>query len=160
MNFISYRLRFIIRNISFHTTVILRANDTSWVRLFAPHQMVSKDHITRALSLLSSWVVISPSGRASSVHPQHSLAPLQYSLSFRNQQPHFTHNSTTLTLYNFSIICTTSFFFFFFLVKYCCSVAKLCPTFWPHGLQHARYPILHYLLEFVQVHGHWVSDAI
>jgi len=22
----------------------------------------------------------------------------------------------------------------------CCSVAKLCPTLWPHGLQHARLP--------------------
>ena len=40
-----------------------------------------------------------------------------------------------LTLYNFSIICTTSFFFFYWRI-----VAKLCPTLWPHGLQHARHP--------------------
>ena len=30
----------------------------------------------------------------------------------------------------------------------------------PHGLQHASFPVLHYLLEFAQVHVHWVSDAI
>ena len=30
----------------------------------------------------------------------------------------------------------------------------------PHGLQHASFPVLHCLLEFVQTHVHWVSDAI
>ena len=30
----------------------------------------------------------------------------------------------------------------------------------PHGLQQARLPWLHYLLEFAQTHVHWVSDAI
>ena len=30
----------------------------------------------------------------------------------------------------------------------------------PHGLQHSRLPILHYLLAFVQTHVHWVGDAI
>ena len=30
----------------------------------------------------------------------------------------------------------------------------------PHGLQHARLPVLHHLLEFAQTHIHWVSDAI
>ena len=29
-----------------------------------------------------------------------------------------------------------------------------------HGLQHARLPCLHYLLEFAQTHVHWVNDAI
>ena len=31
---------------------------------------------------------------------------------------------------------------------------------WPHGWQHARLPVLHYLLEFAQTHVHWVDDAI
>ena len=30
----------------------------------------------------------------------------------------------------------------------------------PHGLQHARFPVLHYLLEFAQTHVHWVGDAV
>ena len=30
----------------------------------------------------------------------------------------------------------------------------------PHGLQHARYSVLHYLLEFAQIHVHRVNDAI
>ena len=29
----------------------------------------------------------------------------------------------------------------------------------PHGLQHARFPALHYLPEFTQTHVHWVDDA-
>ena len=33
-------------------------------------------------------------------------------------------------------------------------------SLWPHGLQHARLPILHYLSEFAQIHVRWVSDAI
>ena len=33
-------------------------------------------------------------------------------------------------------------------------------SLWPHGLQHTRPPVLHYLPEFAQIHGHWVSDAI
>ena len=33
------------------------------------------------------------------------------------------------------------YIFSLFLLKRCCrSVAKLCPTLWPHGLQHARRP--------------------
>ena len=27
-------------------------------------------------------------------------------------------------------------------ITFCCSVAQLCPTLWPHGLQHARLPHL------------------
>ena len=30
----------------------------------------------------------------------------------------------------------------------------------PHGLQHARLRVLHYLPELVQTHVHWVGDAI
>ena len=30
----------------------------------------------------------------------------------------------------------------------------------PHGLQHARLPVHHKLLEFTQTHVHQVSDAI
>ena len=38
----------------------------------------------------------------------------------------------------------------------CCSVAKLCPTLKPHGLQLAGLLVLHYLLEFAQIRIHWV----
>ena len=42
----------------------------------------------------------------------------------------------------------------------CCSVAELCPTLCIHmdGMTHSS--VLHYLLEFAQIHVHWVSDAI
>ena len=33
-------------------------------------------------------------------------------------------------------------------------------SLWPHGLQHARLPFIHYFSEFVQTHIHWVDDAI
>ena len=33
-------------------------------------------------------------------------------------------------------------------------------SLWPHGLQHARLPRSHQLLEFTQTHVHWVGDAI
>ena len=33
-------------------------------------------------------------------------------------------------------------------------------SLWPHELQHARVPVLHYLPEFPKTHVHWVSDAI
>ena len=39
------------------------------------------------------------------------------------------------------------------------SVAQLCLTVWPHGLQHARFPY-HQLLELTQTHVHGVGDAI
>ena len=43
----------------------------------------------------------------------------------------------------------------------CCSVAKLCPTLCdPQGLQHPDLPVPHHLLEFTQVHVHWIGDAI
>ena len=42
----------------------------------------------------------------------------------------------------------------------CCSITQSCPTLWPHGLQHARLPVLHYLPEFAQTHIHWVDNTI
>ena len=33
-------------------------------------------------------------------------------------------------------------------------------SLWPHGLQHSRLPLLHYLPEFAQTHIRWVGDAI
>ena len=30
----------------------------------------------------------------------------------------------------------------------------------PQGLQHARLPVLHHLLGFAQIHGHWISAVI
>ena len=44
---------------------------------------------------------------------------------------------------------------------WCCSVAKLCPTVCnPEDCSTPGFPILHYLLEFLQTHVLWVSDAI
>ena len=40
------------------------------------------------------------------------------------------------------------------------SVAKLCLTLWPYGLQHARLPVHHQLLEIAQTHVYWIGDAI
>ena len=44
---------------------------------------------------------------------------------------------------------------------YCCSVPKSRLTLWdPMDCSTQGFPILHYLPEFVQIHVHWVSDAI
>ena len=43
-------------------------------------------------------------------------------------------------------------------VQFSCSVVS--NFLWPHGLQHARPPCHHQLLEFTQTHVHWVGDAI
>ena len=43
----------------------------------------------------------------------------------------------------------------------CCSVIKSCPTLLdPMACSTPGFPIPHYLLEFAQVHVHWISDAI
>ena len=43
----------------------------------------------------------------------------------------------------------------------CCSVARLCLTFCdPLDCSIPDLPVLHYLLEFPQIHAHWLSDAI
>ena len=42
-----------------------------------------------------------------------------------------------------------------------CWVAKSCPTICdPMDSSTPGFPVLHYLLEFVQIHVHWVGDAI
>ena len=33
------------------------------------------------------------------------------------------------------------------------------PSRWPHGMQHARLPCFHCLLELAQTHVHWVNDT-
>ena len=43
---------------------------------------------------------------------------------------------------------------------WCYPVPKSHLTRQPHGLQHARLPVFHYLLEFAQIHGRWVCDAV
>ena len=43
--------------------------------------------------------------------------------------------------------------------SYCCSTAKSCPTLCdPMGCSTPGYPVLHCLLELVQIHVYWVSD--
>ena len=43
----------------------------------------------------------------------------------------------------------------------CCSVAQLYLTLWdPMDCRMTGLPVLHYLLEFSQIHIHWINDAI
>ena len=43
----------------------------------------------------------------------------------------------------------------------CCSVTQLCPTLCdPVHYSSPSFPVLHYLLEFLQTYAHWVGDAI
>ena len=44
------------------------------------------------------------------------------------------------------------------LLLYSCSV--MSDSLRPHGLQHARLPVLHHLPELVQTHVYWVDDAM
>ena len=47
------------------------------------------------------------------------------------------------------------------LIIVCCSVTKLCLTLCdPMDCSMPGFPVLHYLSEFVQTHGHRVGDAI
>ena len=46
---------------------------------------------------------------------------------------------------------------FHFLLLFTCSV--LSDSSWPHGLEHAGFPVLHYLPEFVQA-VYWAHDAM
>ena len=48
----------------------------------------------------------------------------------------------------------------FHIISCCCSVTKSCLTLQPHGCITLSFPVLHYLLEFAQIHVHWVGDAI
>ena len=52
--------------------------------------------------------------------------------------------------------------FFALLAQWCCcSVAKLCPTLCdPMDCSTPGSSVLHCLLEFAQIHVHWVGDAI
>ena len=44
---------------------------------------------------------------------------------------------------------------------FCCWVSKSCPTLCnPMNCSTPGSPVLHYLLEFAQIHVHWVNDAI
>ena len=49
----------------------------------------------------------------------------------------------------------------FLVTMFVCSVAQLCLTLCkPMESSTPGFPVLHYLLEFAQMHVHWVSDAI
>ena len=61
---------------------------------------------------------------------------------------HFTSPHSSLKSPGYTIHC-------------CCSVTKSCPTLCdPMDCRTPGSPVLHYLLEFAQIHVHWVSDAI
>ena len=50
---------------------------------------------------------------------------------------------------------------FFYDCYCCCSVAQLCLTLWdPMDCSPPGFPVLHCLLEFAQIHVHWIGDAI
>ena len=65
-------------------------------------------------------------------------------------------------LSSFLVFCETIHFYGFKLL--CLSVQfsrSVVPySLWPHGLQHARPPVHHHILEFAQTHVHRVGDAI
>ena len=47
------------------------------------------------------------------------------------------------------------------ILSCCCPVTKLCPTLWgATDCSMPGLPVLHCLPEFVQIHVHWVSEAI
>ena len=47
------------------------------------------------------------------------------------------------------------------LICCCCSVTKLYPTLCDYlDCNMLGFPVLYYLLEFAQIHVHWVGDAI
>ena len=55
----------------------------------------------------------------------------------------------------YSFCCTTVW------IAYCCSVSKLRLTLCnPIDCSTPGFPILHHLLEFAQIHVHWVGDTI
>ena len=50
---------------------------------------------------------------------------------------------------------------FYYLVNLHCSVTQSCLTLWdPVDWSTPGFPVLYYLAEFVQIHVHWVDDAI
>ena len=61
---------------------------------------------------------------------------------------------------------SVSFICISLIAKHClrgchCSVTKSCPTLWdPVDCSMPSFPVLHYLLEFAQIHVHWISNAI
>ena len=51
--------------------------------------------------------------------------------------------------------------YLFIMCGICCSVAKSCMTLCNYlNCNMPRFPVLHYLSEFVKTHVHWASDAI
>ena len=47
------------------------------------------------------------------------------------------------------------------MIQHCCSITKLCPTLCNlMDCSTLSSFVLQYLLEFAQIHVHWVSDAI
>ena len=48
-----------------------------------------------------------------------------------------------------------------YIIPCCHSVTQQCPTLCnPMNCSTAGFPVLHYLLELAQTHGHWVGDTI
>ena len=98
----------------------------------------------------------SPSRRRSQTS-QHKLSVLKSRFISPLTEDHRIHNELLqINKINCNFLATDERFTY----VNCCSVAKLCPTLWPHGLQHARLPCISLSPEFAQTHVHWVADAI
>ena len=46
------------------------------------------------------------------------------------------------------------------MTNLCCQLIVMYNSSWPHGMQHSRSPVFHYIPEFAQIHFHWNGDAI
>ena len=75
--------------------------------------------------------------------------------------PFWIHGEVTSVIH-ISTVCLPCFFPLASSIQnqLLCSVIKFCLTLWPHGLQHARLPVLHYLLEFAQTRVQWCHPTV
>ena len=93
---------------------------------------------------------------------------------WKNKEETKTKNHTELSEVQFAFILPDMFTFIYsfdtFLLSLCathhsrlccCSVAESCPTLCNHmDCSMPGLPVHHHLLEFAQIHVHWISDAI
>ena len=107
-------------------------------------------------SLYSAWHL----QLANSPFPKsYFLKPSKQAMWTHNIYNHCHHSNKVSQALNFP----PSFTYPHFIRAHgCCpSAAKLCPTLCdPMGCSTPGFPVLQYLLEFVQTNVHWVSDAI
>ena len=70
--------------------------------------------------------------------------------------PRFFQTFSVSARYHLVLLRTTTYFGFC-----CCPVTKSCPTLCePMDCSTPGLPDLHYVLEFAQIHVHWITDSI